>query len=178
VDDDGVIACLSGKGCNSHAGLLSASAQSLMATSALQQSLLSFLPIPVDSPTTSDEEDDDDDDAKKPAAMRRSSRDLATQNHRTETNITQGSPTVARARNKGKKHSPRNSTWTRVYIDSEIWYAACEKYMTSGLNLSHKAFLQSSHCNKLLTGSQSHVVSFGKKLKLYNNNELESSKRK
>jgi len=98
VDDDSVIACLPGKGCKSHAGLASALAQSSMATSALQQSLLSF--PTVDSLTSSDE--DDDDEAKKPATMHPSSRDLATQSHRTARNITQGSPTVARARKKGK----------------------------------------------------------------------------
>jgi len=59
-----------------------------------------------------------------------------------------------------------------------MWFAACEKYSMIGFNFMHKAFLQSSRCNKIFTGTQSQVVSFGKKLKLYNDNKLENSNRK
>jgi len=59
----------------------------------LAKYLLSFLPIPVDSLTTSEEEEDDN-DAKQPAAMHCSSRDPATPSDCTSRNITQGSPTI------------------------------------------------------------------------------------
>jgi len=90
-----------------------------------------------------------------------SSRDHATQSHCTSRNITQGSPIIARARNKGK-------TWSKKFNMDMCWYwqqsldAACKKYMTSSFKLSNKAFLQSSHSNKLFMGTQSQVVSFGK----------------
>ena len=126
VNDDGAIECLPGKGCNSHAGLPSVSA-SVTGSSLLQQSALHFQPTRPPQRTASSE---DDEDAKMPAATLPSSTDLATGSHIPTRDTTQGIPTVARARSKGKKHGPRNSMWTRVDIDSEIWYAACKKYTT------------------------------------------------
>jgi len=66
VNDNGVIECLPGKGCNSHAGLPSISA-SVTGSSLLQQSALHFQPTrPSASRHTANSEDDED--AKMPAA--------------------------------------------------------------------------------------------------------------
>jgi hypothetical protein len=69
----------------------------------------------------------------------------------------------------------------RTELDSAIWYAACESYCLHHSHMTHRAFLQSTHyheCQELGSATKSQIVSFGKKLRLYQSNHLTPSARK